>query len=243
MSDLSKKFLNGLKDLDINFDELIKYYVYCGGLTNIDRSFSPDYYNRYYNNKDFNFESNHFERLKKHFNNIIPYHKLPICINLKKFYKKDNGIKTLFFEYYNQGYEIEELFTVKMCICKTKIKNLCFLHNKNYKNNNKPEFLLVGSCCITKFMPDGLKKTCTNCGKIHQNRKNNFCNDCREILKEFIIVSEWEIKFGKYKETKYKDISLDYLQFLYNKGWWDNADYYRNDIIKKYIEYRINNNI
>lgn len=237
---LSKKFMNGLKEKKITYKELIDYYVYCGGLTNIDRSFSPDYYDKYYNTKDYYLDSRHFKYLNQYFNNKIPYNRFPIYKNLKSFYKKDERIKILFFEYKKQNYDIKELFTEESCVCKTPIKHLCFLHNKDYKNNTKPEYLLIGSCCITKFMPDGLTKTCSNCGEIHQNRKDNFCNDCREYLKEYNEVSEWEIRFGKHKGKLYDDISLDYLQILYNKGCWDNTNYSSNAKIKRYIEYRIN---
>lgn len=237
---LSKQFLNGLREKNITHKEVIDYYVYCGGLTNIDRDFSPDYYSKYYNNKEDKKDSRHLKYLRQYFNYNIPYNRLPICENLKSFYRRDPRILPLYEEYYEKEYDFGEIFIKKNCICKQSIKHLCFLHNKNYKDNKKPEYLLVGSCCITKFMPNGLEKTCSKCGEIHQNRKDNFCNNCREELKDIMIVSKWEIKFGKHEGTIYQDIPLYYLQYLYNKGYWNNQKYSSNAKVKRYIEYRIN---
>jgi hypothetical protein len=250
---LSKKFINGLKEKDIDYTELINYYTYCGGLSNIYKNdknnknfslfeFEFDYYYKYYKDLD----SRHLKYLQQYFNNVIPFNKLPISKNLKSFYiRKNSKIEILNKKNYKEEDNLTEIFKeIYYCVCKQSIKHLCFLHNKNYKDNKKPEYLLVGSCCITKFMPNGLSKNCSNCGEIHKNRKDNFCNNCRtNILNNFKLISNWEIKFGKHKGELYKDIPLDYLQFLYNKGFWNNKDYVSNDKIKKYVEYRINQSI
>jgi len=181
--DLSKRFIEGLKNYNLTLKEIKSDgWGYCGGSNDL--------------NNDF-----------KRFHQYFPKQNLPPHKSL--------------------------------CICGHDIIYNCYITN-NFKRFDLNNILILGSCCIKKFIPEGKKKRCINCNESHQNRKDNFCNDCRIDLKEFIRVSEWEIKFGKHKGTIYKDIPLDYLQYLYNKGCWDNTDYSSNDIIKKYIEYRIN---
>lgn len=64
------------------------------------------------------------------------------------------------------------------CICGHKIVENCYI-------TNGEEILILGSCCIKKFIPeDKSGRTCSSCGRIHKNRKTNLCNDCREIYKE-----------------------------------------------------------
>lgn len=246
---LSKQFLNGLREKNITHKEVIDYYVYCGGLTNIDRDFSPDYYSKYYNNKEDKKDSRHLKYLRQYYNYNIPYNRLPICENLKSFYRRDPRIVPLYEEYYEKEYDFGEIFLKKNCICKQSIKHLCFLHNKNYKDNKKPEYLLVGSCCITKFMPNGLEKTCSKCGEIHQNRKDNFCNNCREELKDIMIVSKWNCYIdinNNYYCKKYKDIPTEYLEWALNHSPYLNnpneslSSKSNKDKIRRYIEHRIN---
>lgn len=62
------------------------------------------------------------------------------------------------------------------CICSHEIARNCFLMNKHTK-----DVIVVGNCCIKRFMPrEASGRTCTICSKPHKNRKNNYCNDCRE---------------------------------------------------------------
>jgi hypothetical protein len=45
---------------------------------------------------------------------------------------------------------------------------------------SKDGLLTIGCCCILKFIPSGMRRTCEICGDVHRNRKNNLCNGCRE---------------------------------------------------------------
>lgn len=59
------------------------------------------------------------------------------------------------------------------CICYHKIKENCYITNGD-------EILILGNCCIKKFLPEeNSGRTCEICKKPHKNRKNNRCNDCR----------------------------------------------------------------
>lgn len=61
---------------------------------------------------------------------------------------------------------------IEYCLCNTKIKN-------NYYITDDTNILVLGSCCIKKFVDTGLKKVCSNCKSVHRNRKDNYCNACR----------------------------------------------------------------
>jgi len=58
------------------------------------------------------------------------------------------------------------------CVCDHKIKNNCFIINKN------DDIIVLGNCCIKKFIPKS-GRTCGKCGESHKNRKFNLCNDCK----------------------------------------------------------------
>lgn len=61
------------------------------------------------------------------------------------------------------------------CVCGHTIKENCYI-------TDRKEILVLGNCCIKKFMPKGKSgRTCEDCGKPHRNRKDNKCHDCREI--------------------------------------------------------------
>jgi hypothetical protein len=62
----------------------------------------------------------------------------------------------------------------KYCVCGHEIIHNCYIMNK------KKEILVIGSCCIKKFMPNKFKIQCEICNKPHLNRKDNKCNDCRK---------------------------------------------------------------
>ena len=62
------------------------------------------------------------------------------------------------------------------CICGHKITKNCYIHNKD-------TIIIVGSCCVKRFMPTGTKRLCITCGLEHKNRTVNKCNHCRGCLK------------------------------------------------------------
>ena len=58
------------------------------------------------------------------------------------------------------------------CVCGHYIK-------RNFYICSGDQIMILGSCCILKFVPSGLRRTCEICGEVHRNRKNNICNECR----------------------------------------------------------------
>jgi hypothetical protein len=62
------------------------------------------------------------------------------------------------------------------CVCGHYIEHNCYIRNKITK-----EFLILGSCCIKKFIPNKFARYCEVCNKQHKNTKDNKCNECRNI--------------------------------------------------------------
>lgn len=64
------------------------------------------------------------------------------------------------------------------CICEHKIQNNCYITDKRNKRNS---IIVVGNCCMKRFLPYS-GRTCSVCSSAHKNRKDNYCNDCRNNL-------------------------------------------------------------
>jgi hypothetical protein len=65
------------------------------------------------------------------------------------------------------------------CVCDHYIKENCYITDKRDKKNC---LVVLGNCCIKRFIPAS-GRTCSECGDPHQNRRDNYCADCRENLK------------------------------------------------------------
>ena len=61
----------------------------------------------------------------------------------------------------------------KWCVCGHPIVENCYI-------TDGPTILILGNCCIKKFIPKS-SRTCEICKEPHKNRKDNLCNKCREI--------------------------------------------------------------
>jgi hypothetical protein len=62
------------------------------------------------------------------------------------------------------------------CPCgKTPILYNCYIRHKN-----TGKIKVVGSECINKFIPDGLKLKCIECDKLHLSRKYPLCAECKK---------------------------------------------------------------
>jgi hypothetical protein len=63
------------------------------------------------------------------------------------------------------------------CVCGHYIVENCYISNED-------SILIIGNCCIKKFMPKNKScRTCEICSKPHKNRKDNKCKECRKISK------------------------------------------------------------
>jgi hypothetical protein len=64
------------------------------------------------------------------------------------------------------------------CVCHHWIKENCYIHT------HKNEILVLGNCCIKKFITQD-KRRCNICERPHKNRITNKCKECKkEILDE-----------------------------------------------------------
>ena len=66
------------------------------------------------------------------------------------------------------------------CLCGHWIKENCFIYRK--RNERTIDIRVIGNCCITLFDLSG--KHCKLCDSVHQNRKDNYCNNCRTEMKK-----------------------------------------------------------
>lgn len=74
------------------------------------------------------------------------------------------------------------------CLCTHPIQENCYIENLF-----TGELVVVGNCCIEKFLPeDHQHRTCGRCNQPHKNRKDNYCNACREVM---IDVGKYAGKF------------------------------------------------
>lgn len=60
------------------------------------------------------------------------------------------------------------------CVCGHDIKNNCYLATET-------EVLVIGSCCIKRFLPSQTGRVCVKCDAPHSNRKVNMCNYCKTL--------------------------------------------------------------
>lgn len=58
------------------------------------------------------------------------------------------------------------------CVCGQALKHNCYI-------TDGPTILIIGNCCIKRFMPIS-GRTCERCGAEHKNRADNKCNECRK---------------------------------------------------------------
>ena len=118
----------------------------------------------------------------------------------------------------------------KHCLCFHCIDNLCYI-----KNIHTNKIYTIGESCIHKFET---KRLCEICNNSHNNRKDNYCNDCRIIIKKENKEEEkskqinlhnkrkenefnrnFICKFGKYTNCYYNEVFDDknYIQWAYSE--------------------------
>ena len=65
------------------------------------------------------------------------------------------------------------------CACGHYIKENCYVTRAA-----KDIVVVMGNCCIKRFIPGGMNKTCEICAKPHKNRKDDICKKCRKEIKD-----------------------------------------------------------
>lgn len=97
------------------------------------------------------------------------------------------------------------------CVCGHEIINNCYICPKD-----ESELLVIGSCCIMKFVPIKTR-SCKDCKASHKNRKVNLCNECRLLCIDCKITKNYkkDVKCEKCVSKDYErkcancDIMLD----------------------------------
>jgi hypothetical protein len=69
------------------------------------------------------------------------------------------------------------------CVCGHFIKHNCYITNKKF-------ILVVGNCCIKRFLTSK-ERTCEVCRAPHKNRKYNLCDNHRALVEPFWWVRSW----------------------------------------------------
>jgi len=73
------------------------------------------------------------------------------------------------------------------CVCGHDIKENCFV-----KDTITGNILVIGNCCIKKFMLINNGRTCELCGATHKNRTHNLCKDCNLIQNPSLVKEKKE---------------------------------------------------
>jgi len=146
------------------------------------------------------------------------------------------GNQDSYYEYFKLCYPDAIAPTEDNCICGNGISICCYIR----ENVDAPveDILIVGSCCIKKFLPNGFTRFCTNCNAEHKRYKHNICFDCEKAKKaeaeklapyvyfDFPFSMKDEIKtYGAIWDSEYK--------------LWRANRKYKPNLIEKYSRYII----
>ena len=65
---------------------------------------------------------------------------------------------------------------VDHCPCGHEIIENCYLYDTT---NIENPVIVVGNCCIKRFLPEAAGRRCKVCGEAHKSRKHNLCSNCK----------------------------------------------------------------
>ena len=94
------------------------------------------------------------------------------------------------------------------CICGQTLAHNCYIR----KDVNTPlkDILIIGSCCIKKFIDAGKSRKCEKCNADHKNRKYNLCNICK--IDKINEEKEAQKEITKYNKLECFDIPYEIWQ-------------------------------
>jgi hypothetical protein len=93
-----------------------------------------------------------------------------------KYIGGDTGSHLNYFKHFN----IDNIAKKNKCICGHGIIENCYI-------SNGTNVIVVGNCCIKKFVPK-CNRTCERCGNDHKSIKTNICKECKEAEKKRIYI-------------------------------------------------------
>lgn len=91
------------------------------------------------------------------------------------------------------------------CICDTGFSRNVYVANQEREYDS---ILVIGCCCVKKFMKTGMSKTCSRCSKPHMNRKDNHCKSCRVIMKQEEERKRKNVKIERQKKLTFRERGL-----------------------------------
>lgn len=111
-------------------------------------------------------------KLQKRFEEGLKEHNL--TIEEIKTWKYDGGDWDYHLNNWKRKYGTEPTPKKEQkCLCGQKIDNNCYITNGVLR-------LVVGSCCIKKFIDSGFKRFCSGCDIPIKSLKDNYCLKCRK---------------------------------------------------------------
>ena len=156
---MTVRFTNGLESHGLTIEDIEeRKYKYCGGMAPNPVNAKPKHNSHY----------NYFRLVMK---NKQQY--TYCCPGSEKRGGKEDG-KHVCKLYTVDALTEPEYYT--KCICGQTIKYNCYIVDENFSH-----LLVIGNCCIKKFIPIKTR-TCENCEAPHKNRTDNYCNACRNLL-------------------------------------------------------------
>jgi hypothetical protein len=127
--------------------------------------------------------------------------------DIKENYKYSGGDFDNHRSYFNLIFKnnISQIKKATRCICKVKIAKNCYIT----KNNNIDTLLIIGNCCIKRFMKHK-GRTCDECDEPHKNRLMNKCNNCKKKYKICHCGNIINKKYTSCFKCKFKDVEVKY---------------------------------
>lgn len=141
------------------------------------------------------------------------------------------------------------------CICGHEIVDNYYFIDMTLPKEDRKELVILGSRCKNRYISkDQQQRRCEICDKPHKNIKDNYCFDCRIIIKkkekeekkkekENEKILTYTIDFGKHHGKKPHKIPKDYLSWVLSKKSDKYLNYEKKQKVKNYMKIyeKINN--
>jgi len=93
-------------------------------------------------------------------------------VNNWKYCGGDSDRHLRYWKLTNPDMDVDDLDHEDKCICGHTIKRNCYITKGD-------DILILGSCCIKRFMKNS-GRTCDDCGAKHKSTTHNYCRECKK---------------------------------------------------------------
>ena len=170
----------------------------------------------------------------------------------KKYHYCGNSTNTDLRRFKTMCPNIEHIPHKTKCICGHGIVDNYYFVDTSLPKEDRKELVILGSKCCERYIDkEQRKRRCEICDKPHQKIKNNFCTDCRIIIKnkekqekkqkkENEKILTYTIDFGKYYGKKPHKLPKDYLSWVLSDKY---LNFEKKNKVKEYMKVyeKINN--